>query len=757
MRRNLILSCVLLTAAVVFAAPPAPAQEAVAVDEAISSVIVPRKILLGEDLGLTADITLVGIHGYGSLNFGIPDHWDVQGDPELHMKIARSSQLLPHLSSITVWLDGRPVGTVKLDGEPGMPDDKVVRLPLSRDDGYHQISFVAYHRTREPCKHAEHPGMWSRILDESFIQVNYRPVAPELSLSTWPYPFRDDREPDTSRVVLVLPEDAGEAELTAAGHIASLLGHVAGWRPMALHVHIGSPSTAPDGHLIAISTLDAPSGTLSQVRSALLNSESSKLRQAGEALRAGNVGGAGLLALMPRPEHPTRAMLAVVGRDARGVEELGRFLSSDQARTLAYGPIEFIDEVRVFEQMDERDWQRTIPQETSFTLAELGFGDIMASGYKGGRVSIPMHLIPDEHPISGAARLELVYSYSAQSATEQSRLDVSLNGAAAGGVALRDVDGRNRVKLLLELPAHEMGPESRLDIDFALQRRGEEDLRERCEQEPGAPLWGTVHADSRITLPRDHWGYVPDLGLLRYGAFPFGLRPDLSDTVFVLRKGAGRTELQFFIWMAAEMGRATRGDRFAYDVQVGSVESVKGLDKNIVLIDSGPDGDLIQRLGLLDSMSFTPKGPPGVTLALASGGMVALGADPKVAYIEEIALPWAEGRTGIVAYAADGQLFERVGRCIAQDSLFDRLRGKVTRVGSCSDLAAIPASERQLIGEKPVRESAYEPIRNNYWLLVAGIAIGIIFVLALRGFYLSLGRRREYEAGEEYEPDYGEA
>lgn len=739
-------------------AAPAAAQEEASFEDGPVVTREPRvrDISLRHDLGQKGDVTLVGIHGYNSFNFGIPDHWDVTATPELHMKIARSAQLLGDISSLTVWVDGRPVGTVKLDGDPGSVDDQIIKLPLVREDGYHQISFVAYHRTRVPCEIAEHPGMWSRVLDESFIRVKYDAIAPDMTLSKWPYPFRDDREPDPSRVVLVVPEALGADEAKAAGYLASMLGHTAGWRSMDLYVHQGSPSTAPSGHMIAVARADAPSSTLSQVRAALLRADNDEVVQAGERLRSGDIGGSGLLAIAPRADDPQRAMLAVVGKNGKGLVELARLLSSDLSRSMPYGPVEYVDQVQAFAPMAERDWSNTVPAETSFTLGELGLSDVMASGYHGGRVSIPLNLVPDEHPISGAARLELIYSYSAQSAIDASRIDVSLNGAAAGGVALRDVDGRNRVKLLLELPAHEMGPESRLDIDFALVQTGDGQGIERCDEDPGTPLWGTVHADSRITMPRDHWGYVPDLGLLRYGAYPFGLRPDLSDTVFVLRDKPSRTELQFFVWMAAEMGRAARGNRFAYDVHMGSVDKVKELDKHIVLVDSGPEGRLIQKVGLLDSMSFTPKSPPGVTLALASGGLVGLGADPNVAYIEQVALPWGTNRTAIVAYAEDATLFERVGRCLDKESLFDRLRGKVTRVGTCSDLAAIPAKERQLIGEKPVREAAYEPIRNNYWLLIAGIAIGIIFVLAVRGFFLSLGRRKDYDI-DDYEADYGEA
>jgi hypothetical protein len=141
-------------------------------------------------------------------------------------------------------------------------------------------------------------------------------------------------------------------------------------------------------------------------------------------------------------------------------------------------------------------------------------------------------------------------------------------------------------------------------------------------------------------------------------------------------------------------------------------------------------------------MSFAPKGAPGVSLALANGGMVDLGADPKVAYIEQVSLPWDPQLTGIIAYAADATLFERVGRCLDRDSLFDRLRGKVTRASSCVDLAAIPAAERQLLGERPLRSASYEPIRDNYWLLVAGIALGVLILLIARAVGQAIRRRR---------------
>jgi hypothetical protein len=492
--------------------------------------------------------------------------------------------------------------------------------------------------------------------------------------------------------------------------------------------------------------MDRASSVRDGVLQYLDGADESEVRQFADTLRAAPAGSSGGLALMPRPGSSRRAMLSVMGKDGQGIVEIARLLSNDESAPMPVGMTEWINDVSAPTQMAERRWEGTVPPETTFTLADLGFEDRMAVGYRAGVVTIPLHLIPDDHPVAGAARFELEYSYSAQAAPERSRLDVYLNGTAVGGVALKDTDGRNRVKLLLELPTHEMGPESRLDVAFTLYPMeppnciGSDRMNE---------LWGTVHSDSQLILPRDRWSRMPDLSLLRFGAYPFGIHPDLSETLFVIPNKATRTELQLYVWLAAELGRAARGDRFAYEVKVGGISGERDGSKDLVVIDSGPEGSLIKKLGLLDKMSFTPKAPAGIGLALASGGMVALGADPKVAYIEELAL--SNERTAIVAYAADATLFERVGRCLDGGSLFDRLQGKVSRIASCADLATIPPEARQILGHRPVREAAYEPIRNNYWPIFLGVLLGVALTLLLRAAFLAFGRREEYVFEDEQE------
>ncbi len=702
------------------------------IDDAVFGAI-SRDFSFEDDLRNGGDVSLVGIWTAREVTFGIPDYWELDGVPVLHLDVIRSAQLIPEVSAITVWADGRPVGTFMLDGEPGEVVEHELPLPLASDTGYHTLTFVAYHRSLLPCELSDHPGLWSRILGSSYIRVQYRPDEPELSLARWPYPFRDDRDPDPARIVLVMPEHPATEEVLAAGYIASTLAHSASWLPMDLIVHQGGIQDAPAGHVIAVVRADGNSAALTELKSVLAASDIPEVAALGSALRTGKVPKAGALAVLPRPGTPSRALLAVAGKDRAGLEQLAILLAGEESSGLPSGPVELVDAVQAPRPMDERRWEDTVPPEESFTLAELGMSDVMAAGYRGGSIAIPLKLVPDAHPVPGSARLELKYSYSAQVSTERSRLDVLVNDAAAGGTALTDADGRNRQTMLLDLPVHEMGPESTVYVRFSLVGQ-EEPI---CLGETHEELWGTVHSDTRITLPRDHWAPIPDLSMLRFGGYPFGLRSDLSDTLFVLPAKPGESDLQLFVWIAAELGRVARGDRFAYDVRLGDVDPKVDGEKDIVVVDTGAQAKVIEQLGLLEDMSFTVRKPVGVGMALASGGEVALGADPDVSYIEEMRLPWNRDRAALVAYAVDPTLFQRVGPCLDGSPLFDRLEGRVARIASCSDLAVIPVEEIEMLGQRPVRDSAYGPVRRYYWPVLLGLLLlAMVAILLIKQWKL---------------------
>jgi len=697
------------------------------------------------EIGLEGDVSLTGIWSSRVLSFDVPDTWELEESPELFLDVMRSAQLIPEISAITVWVDDQPVDTFNLDKEPGAIWQERVSLPLVGPQTGHSIQFNAYHRSWMPCELADHPGLWSRLMASSYIRVQYRETAPERSLTRWPYPFLDDANPHPAKIVLAVNPDLDDLELRALGFVASTLGQRAHDRKLDLVVHQGPLADAPDGNIIALWSTAHP-GQLGSELAALSRVDlSDEVNSVGRMLAGGTLRGVGALTLLPRPDDPNRVILSVSGTDGDGLVSLARLLSSNHGEDLPAGPSEVITSVQDTEPMEARRWNGTMPPEDRFDLMDLGYEDLTAVGFRGGAVYIPLNRVPDDIPIADQAKLELVYSHSGQISPANSRLDILLDGVAIGGVALNQMDGVTRQRLEIDLPTHSLGSSTTLQVRFQLVGREQP----FCLGESHDQLWGTVHADTKLEVPRSVIPRQDDLSLLRYGGYPFGIVPDLAETLFVLPDFPTGDDVQLFAWLAAELGRVAKGNRFAYQVHTGAPlpESLRGMD--IVVADTTEGAPLIRALDLHQDMWFMHKGNDGVSVSLASRGIVSFSPDPQVSFVEQLPLPWRNDRSALVIYAPDIELFQRVGPCAGRAPLFEQLGGRVTRIASCSDVVQVPETEDLVFGDQPVLDEIADAAaqQRTFRRLLFWGALVVLLIL-LFGLWWRANRRRERELEE---------
>jgi hypothetical protein len=86
----------------------------------------------------------------------------------------------------------------------------------------------------------------------------------------------------------------------------------------------------------------------------------------------------------------------------------------------------------------------------------------------------------------------------------------------------------------------------------------------KTTSEKGVAAW--LLPGSEFVLPRDYRLQLPDLGLLQHGLFPFSVRADLSDVMFVLPDDADDEVTAAFLELAGVFGRLVPTDRFAFGV-----------------------------------------------------------------------------------------------------------------------------------------------------------------------------------------------
>ncbi len=267
-----------------------------------------------------------------------------------------------------------------------------------------------------------------------------------------------------------------------------------------------------------------------------------------------------------------------------------------------------------------------------------------------------------------------------------------------------------------------------------------------CLGETHDQLWGTVHADTKLEVPRAVMSRLHDLSMLRHGGYPFGIVPDLGQTVIVLPQRPSESDVQLFGWLTAELGRVARGNRYAYDIHTGAPLPAGVRGKDIVVIDTAPGAPLISSLELYEHMWFLLEGSDGVEVNLASKGAVSFSPDPQVAFIEQMPLPWRPGGSALVIYAPEIELFERVGPCPSRPPLFDQLGGRVTRIASCDDVVQVPETEDLIVGDDPlpVEITEGEAQRRGWYRILLWSALALL-VIVLLGLWWRTSRKRERE------------
>lgn len=90
------------------------------------------------------DVTISGVVGSTEKFIDVPENWDVK-DLKLNLVFTKSELLNTKYSTITVFVNGQPINSQKLDGNKEYKKQMTIDIP--KDDikpGYNSISIKAY-------------------------------------------------------------------------------------------------------------------------------------------------------------------------------------------------------------------------------------------------------------------------------------------------------------------------------------------------------------------------------------------------------------------------------------------------------------------------------------------------------------------------------------------------------------------------------------------------------------------------------------
>jgi hypothetical protein len=286
-------------------------------------------------------------------------------------------------------------------------------------------------------------------------------------------------------------------------------------------------------------------------------------------------------------------------------------------------------------------------------------------------------------------------------------------------------DGTPRRSATLALPTARIRPDSVLDVRFHLVPKD----FDPCALVGDQTLWATLHADTRLTLPRDRVAELPDLSRLRYRAWPFTLEPGVGATVLAVPDDPSPAEVSAGFALAAELGRQSRADAPAFRMVVASeAPPDAAADAHLVLLEGQPRHAGIaslERLGRLRVRDGALSDAAGHTL-------VETESDGIQATLEELLHPAHPDRALLVLRAGAPELLPVLVRALSEPEQVGQLQGDAALLDAAGRTRTVALAERREVGSRAVRAQLVDTARRHWGLLAVALLGTAFFLSSLR-------------------------
>lgn len=614
-------------------------------------------------------LQLEGVLSQARLSFTRPRQWQVES-AKVQIRFRHSPALYANRSNLTVRLNNIHLGSVPLNRSADEIGNVLFDVPTDLLQDYNTIIIEAQQHTSQECTDPTDPTLWTEVLPDSRILMNYRPQPIALDFASYPYPFLDDLGLDADQLAYLRPKAINDAWLTASSRYQAAAARQSNFRSIQSRVINQLDEINPEERLIIIGTpTEQPALANLELPFAVKNNK--VLDGGGNALP----NDVGVLMLTTAQDSSTPVLIAT-GNDASGVLKAVQALVQQSDRQLLTGQAVLVSEISSVGSPDARDWPGYLPASASqVRLSDLrlengkAFDDITVNGLPvPPPVEVPVRLLPDER-LNRGSTFTLRYSYGPGIDPKRSSVTVRLNGQGIGGERLKSADGGSGT-LTIDVPPALITPTSKLAVQFYTFPQ----VAVACGEMPNQPLWGTVHGDSSFKLNRSNVVQLPNLKLLPEG-YPLTAPQDLSGTALVVPQQPSNLVLETLLQTSSRLGKLSRSESVKLETyQSDTLPQSVRQEKHVVTIGIGEDLPLAEAFdsetGMVLSAGFLRQREQTQMQTLPDSAGV----------IQAQVSPWHSERLllGLTSQTDTG--LEAVRQLFSREALFSQLAGDTVLV-----------------------------------------------------------------------------
>lgn len=351
------------------------------------------------------DVTINGVIGSTERFFNVSQNWDVK-DLKLNLVYTKSELLDVNYSTITVFINGEPVSSKRLDGNRKYQDKWQVNIPKELvKSGYNSISIKAYKTISDKiCRDDSNTANWLVVHKQSDIELKYALKDNSNEIKDYASVFANIGNEAYIDTTFVLPDKYNSNELSSVMNLSLNMGQKLKGDNFKLDVKLKSNLKEYNKNIIYI-------GGTNDTSTDFLNflSDDEKNQAKNKAV----------IKQVISPFNKEKRMILIISDNGKALKNATKLICNNELLNELNSSSFIIDETK-----DVSDIKKEI--KNKLTLNDLGYNDFLLKGPFSQETNFDVS-IPKNKISTAGSILNLKFRYAKNLDFERSLITVYVN------------------------------------------------------------------------------------------------------------------------------------------------------------------------------------------------------------------------------------------------------------------------------------------------------------------------------------------
>ena len=646
------------------------------------------------------DVTINGVIGSTERFFNVSQNWDVK-DLKLNLVYTKSELLDVNYSTITVFINGEPVSSKRLDGDRKYQDKWQVNIPKELvKPGYNSISIKAYKTISDKiCRDDSNTANWLVIHKQSDIELNYSLKSNSNEIKDYNSVFTNIGNEEYVDTTFVLPDKYNSNELSSIMNLSLNMGQKLKADNFKLDVKLKSNLKEYNNNIIYVG---GTKDTSADFLNLLSNDEKNQAKNKA------------VIKQVISPFNKEKRMILIISDNSKALKNATKLICNNELLNELNSSSFIIDETK-----DVSDIKKDT--KNKLTLNDLGYNDFLLKGPFSQETNFDVS-IPKNKISTAGSILNLKFRYAKNLDFERSLVTVYVNDKPISSkkLSLEKADNDN---LEVNLPTDVLGKNYyKIKVVFNLELK---DLM--CVTRDTDNPWAYILDSSFIKFD------FKDNDSLNFKSYPYPFidNQQANDINVVVSKNLYSSDLSNIANIIGNMGRDAVYNTGNLNVLTDSEFLNTNKKGNLIVIGTPDDNSILKDINKDLYIKFDKN-----FSGFENNDKIKFLDDKyskQLSTIQLINSPYSKSNSAIIVSSLDKNSLSSSVRYLSDNNLTRDLKGDAAVVNRDGGIQDINFKENNTKDEEPEDNSAKFKLEKSSltFVLIAGFLFLTVIISAI--------------------------